>query len=232
MPEHAVQAYSELNGTFFHGRMFHLLPAKVDESKQDLDEDESNLNYKQKKELKLKKTAQSSHNWNTLFMGENAIAEVVAKKYGKTKEEVLSTEGGTTSAAVRLALGETEIVSEMRQFLVDNGIHLDAFNGVPKARSNSIIIAKNLPAGTEIDELKQRFDKFGLLGRVVLPPSGVSGMYKIVFRSSRIPHNLCMQLVGSALTTVGTSNLYFNLTSGQHTDCILSFSGYRVLGPQ
>ncbi|KXJ77485.1 hypothetical protein RP20_CCG007394 [Aedes albopictus] len=180
MPEHAVQAYSELNGTFFHGRMFHLLPAKVDESKQDLDEDESSLNYKQKKELKLKKTAQSSHNWNTLFMGENAIAEVVAKKYGKTKEEVLSTEGGTTSAAVRLALGETEIVSEMRQFLVDNGIHLDAFNGVPKARSNSIIIAKNLPAGTEIDELKQRFDKFGLLGRVVLPPSGVSAVIEFL----------------------------------------------------
>lgn len=176
MPEHAVQAYSELNGTFFQGRMFHLLPAKADETKQDGEEDESGLNYKQKKELKLKKTAQSAHNWNTLFMGENAIAEVVAKKYGKTKEEVLNTEGGSTSAAVRLALGETEIVSEMRQFLLDNGVYLDAFNGVPKARSNSTILAKNLPAGTEINELKERFDKFGLLGRVVLPPSGVSGV--------------------------------------------------------
>ncbi|EAT44565.1 AAEL004075-PA [Aedes aegypti] len=179
MPEHAVQAYSELNGTFFHGRMFHLLPAKIDETKQEVDEDDASLNFKQKKELKLKKTAQSSHNWNTLFMGENAIAEVVAKKYGKTKEEVLSTEG-TTSAAVRLALGETEIVSEMRQFLVDNGIHLDAFNGVPKARSNTTIIAKNLPAATELNELKERFDKFGLLGRVILPPSGVSAVIEFL----------------------------------------------------
>lgn len=29
MPEHAVQAYSKLDGTVFHGRMLHLLPAKT-----------------------------------------------------------------------------------------------------------------------------------------------------------------------------------------------------------
>ncbi|XP_053691377.1 probable RNA-binding protein 19 [Sabethes cyaneus] len=177
MPEHAVLAYNELNGTFFHGRMFHILPGKVNESEQEQkEEDESGLNFKQKKEKQLKKLAQSSHNWNTLFMGENAIAEVVAKKYGKTKEEVLTAEGGTTSAAVRLALGETEIVMEMQRFLEDNEIHLDAFNGVVKSRSNSIILAKNLPAGTKVTELTERFSPFGLLGRVILPPSGVSAI--------------------------------------------------------
>lgn len=176
MPEHAVLTYNELNGTFFHGRMFHLLPAKVDEKERaEADEDDSGLTFKQNKEKQLKKTAQSSHNWNTLFMGENAIAEAVAKKYGKTKEEVLSSEGGTTSAAVRLALGETEIVMEMQKFLEEAGIQLDAFNGVAKSRSNAVILAKNLPAGTEPAELSERFGKFGLLGRVILPPSGVTG---------------------------------------------------------
>jgi multiple RNA-binding domain-containing protein 1 len=29
MPEHAVKAYSELDGTVFHGRMMHLLPGKA-----------------------------------------------------------------------------------------------------------------------------------------------------------------------------------------------------------
>lgn len=28
MPQNAIQAYSELNGKMFHGRMFHILPAK------------------------------------------------------------------------------------------------------------------------------------------------------------------------------------------------------------
>ncbi|XP_052564586.1 probable RNA-binding protein 19 [Culex pipiens pallens] len=181
MPEHAVLAYNELNGTFFHGRMFHLLPAKVDEKERaEADEDDSGLTFKQKKEKQLKKTAQSSHNWNTLFMGENAIAEAVAKKYGKTKEEVLSSEGGTTSAAVRLALGETEIVMEMQKFLEEAGIQLDAFNGVAKSRSNAVILAKNLPAGTEPAELTERFGKFGLLGRVILPPSGVTAIIEFL----------------------------------------------------
>lgn len=29
MPEHAVLAYSKLDGTVFHGRMLHLLPGKA-----------------------------------------------------------------------------------------------------------------------------------------------------------------------------------------------------------
>jgi hypothetical protein len=37
---------------------------------------------------------------------------------------------GSQSIAVRLALGETQLVAETKQFLVDNGIHLEAFNEV------------------------------------------------------------------------------------------------------
>lgn len=32
MPEHAVKAYSELDGTVIHGRMLHLLPGKAKDS--------------------------------------------------------------------------------------------------------------------------------------------------------------------------------------------------------
>lgn len=34
------------------------------------------------------------------------------------------------SVAVRLALGETQLVAETKQFLIENGIHLDAFQDV------------------------------------------------------------------------------------------------------
>jgi multiple RNA-binding domain-containing protein 1 len=37
---------------------------------------------------------------------------------------------GSESVAVRLALGETQIVSRMREFLEKSGVHLDAFNQV------------------------------------------------------------------------------------------------------
>lgn len=46
------------------------------------------LSYKQKKELKEKAAAGSSHNWNTLFLGQNAVADAIAKTYNATKENV------------------------------------------------------------------------------------------------------------------------------------------------
>ncbi|XP_063705802.1 probable RNA-binding protein 19 [Culicoides brevitarsis] len=172
MPEHAVKAYSKLNGSMFHGRMFHLLPGKMDEKDKEGDEDDTN--FKKKKEEKLKKTAGSSHNWNTLFLGPNAVADVLARDYQMTKEGILDTHAGGSSAAVRLALGETEIVQKMKNFLEENGVSLKAFEGVPKERSKTVLLAKNLPASTSEGDLKPMFAKFGPLGRFVFPPSGVT----------------------------------------------------------
>lgn len=49
----------------------------------------ANLTYKQKKELQNKITAASSHNWNTLFLGQNAVADAIASTYNTTKEKVI-----------------------------------------------------------------------------------------------------------------------------------------------
>lgn len=62
-------------------------------------------------------------------MGHNAVAEVIADSHGVSKEVVLDPHGDG-SAAVRLALGETQIVAATRKFLEDQGVILDAFNTV------------------------------------------------------------------------------------------------------
>jgi hypothetical protein len=49
-----------------------------------------NLTYKQKKELQNKANAGSSHNWNTLFLGQNAVADAIANRYNTTKEKVMT----------------------------------------------------------------------------------------------------------------------------------------------
>jgi multiple RNA-binding domain-containing protein 1 len=46
------------------------------------------LNFKQKQFLKKKAEAASSHNWNTLFLGQNAVADLIAETYNTTKEKV------------------------------------------------------------------------------------------------------------------------------------------------
>jgi len=40
-----------------------------------------------------------------------------------------------------------------------------------------VILVKNLPANTTELEIKDIFSKYGLINKVVLPPSGVTGIF-------------------------------------------------------
>lgn len=128
MPEHAVKAYTELDGSILHGRMLHLLPGKAKDT-PDPQLDSESSNYKQKKLAKQKAAAGSSHNWNSLFLGHDAVAGAIADSFGVSKEDVLAPHGDG-SAAVRLALGETQIVAATRKYLEQEGVILDAFSTV------------------------------------------------------------------------------------------------------
>ncbi|XP_051176560.1 probable RNA-binding protein 19 [Leptopilina boulardi] len=175
MPEHAVKAYTELDGSILNGRMLHILPGKAKESPEDLLQNE-NLSYKDKKALKEKATAGSSHNWNTLFLGTDAVAEAMAATYNTTKEKILEDESKGISTAVRLALGETQIVERTKKFLEENDVCIDAFNQPPKKRSKTVILVKNLPAKTQQNEILEMFSKHGEVGRVILPPAGITAI--------------------------------------------------------
>lgn len=76
---------------------------------------------------------------------------------------------------MRLALGETQLISETKAFLEEHGVLLDAFSRPATQRSGTVILAKNLPAHTSPAQLRELFSKHGQLGRLVLPPSGVTG---------------------------------------------------------
>lgn len=177
MPEHAVKAFSDLDGTTFCGRMLHLLPAKTETPD---DEDEEGLSFKEKKAKQLKKLAKSSHNWNVLFLGTNAVADVVAANYNTTKEQLLNDSNTNTSAAVRLALGETQLVTETKKFLESNGVYLEAFNKPAKKRSKTCILVKNLPAGTDKEEIKALFVKHGHLSRFLMPNHGITALVDFI----------------------------------------------------
>lgn len=69
-----------------------------------------------------------------------------------------------------MALAETRLARETRDFLVENGIRLDAFSRPAFKRSNVVIIVKNLPAKSDVDELKRMFERFGVVDKAVMPP--------------------------------------------------------------
>lgn len=177
-PEHAVKAYAQVDGQVFQGRMLHVLPSTIKKDNSE-DTDTQGFSYKKKKEAKEKANSSSSHNWNTLFMGPNAVADAIAHKYSATKSQVFDHET-KGSVAVRVALGETQLVQEVRRFLLDHGVSLDSFSQPAAERSKTVILAKNLPAGTLASELQELFGRFGSLGRVLLPEGGVTAIVEFL----------------------------------------------------
>lgn len=88
--------------------------------------------------------------------------------------------------AVRMALGEAQIIADTRDALTAAGVDvaaLDALAGaapqgsasVPREaapqRSTTVILVKNLPFVATAAELTQLFSRFGTLSRLVLPPT-------------------------------------------------------------
>ncbi|XP_068095834.1 probable RNA-binding protein 19 [Hyperolius riggenbachi] len=175
--EHAVKAYSEVDGQIFQGRMLHVLPSTVKKDEGEMAAESSG--YKKQKAVKDKANSASSHNWNTLFMGISSVAEAIAQKYNTSKSQVLDHEG-KGSVAVRVALGETQLVQDVRQFLTENGVSLDSFSQASGPRSKTVILVKNLPASTQVSELQEVFGRFGDLGRVLLPEGGITAIVEFL----------------------------------------------------
>ncbi|CAL1290328.1 unnamed protein product [Larinioides sclopetarius] len=194
--EHAVKAFAELDGTVFQGRLLHLIPAQP---KKEYEINENETNFKKKKEAKMRQMSGSSHNWNILFLGKNAVADVIAAKYNVEKSKLLSGDS-KESVAVRMALAETEMVMESRNFLIKNGVQLDAFSQPAAERSKTVIVVKHLPAKTTSEELNELFSKFGTLSRVILPPSGLIAL--IEFENPQEAKNAFKRLAYSRFRNV------------------------------
>lgn len=166
LPDDALKAYSALDGTIFQGRLLHILPAKEQPSEH---VDNAN-NYKAKKEQELKASSSSSHNWNSLFIRSDVVLDAIAARLGVPKSSIMNAHE-SDSLATRLAIAETHIVQETKEYLESEGVFLDAFvNNANVERSKTVILVKNLPFSVEASELRSIFCKFGALGRVILPP--------------------------------------------------------------
>lgn len=161
--------------------MLHILPAKSKKDKEGDDQNE-NVNFKKKKEAEQKKKAQSSHNWNSLFISQDAVANLMARKYNVDKSQLFdvhSTNKKSASIAVKLAVGETQIVNDIKKFLIINGVKLDAFNSGQTQRSKNVILIKNLPNNTTEKEVKDFLTKYSVsdnLKRLVMPEYGVAAL--------------------------------------------------------
>lgn len=179
----AQGALNALNGFAFQGRLLHVFFAKMKPEKIDPEQllQDPNLTYKQKKELERQITASKQTGWNASFIRGDATVGSLAQRMGVKRGDIMDKENG--NMAVRLAIGETMLVKENKDFFAEEGVDLNAIEGAlvksgqtaaakqKVERSTTVILIKNLPHTTEEDELAQLFRKHGDIGRFLLPPS-------------------------------------------------------------
>ncbi|KAL4776988.1 multiple RNA-binding domain-containing protein 1 [Aspergillus nidulans var. acristatus] len=168
-PDAAVEAYRNLDGKIFQGRLLHILPASQKKTYK-LDEHElSKLPLKKQKQIKRKQEASSStFSWNSLYMNADAVMSSVAERIGVSKADLL--DPTSSDAAVKQAHAETHVIQETKAYFKANGVNLDAFK--QRERGNLAILVKNFSYGTKTEDLRKLFEPFGQITRLLMPPSG------------------------------------------------------------
>ncbi|KAL3463362.1 hypothetical protein BJX64DRAFT_287386 [Aspergillus heterothallicus] len=168
-PDAAVEAYKNLDGKHFQGRLLHILPASQKKTYK-LDEHElSKLPLKKQKQIKRKQDASSStFSWNSLYMNADAVMSSIAERIGVCKAELL--DPTSADAAVKQAHAETHVIQETKAYFKANGVNLDAFK--QRERGNTAILIKNFSYGTKAEDLRKLLEPFGQPSRLLMPPSG------------------------------------------------------------
>jgi multiple RNA-binding domain-containing protein 1 len=165
----AADAYHNLDGEPFQGRLLHVLPA-AGKRENKLDEFAiAKLPLKKQREIKKKSEASTmTFNWNSLFMNQDAVNSAIADRLGVSKHELL--DPTSADAGVRQALAETSVIQEAKSYFAKNGVDLNAFK--QRERGDTAILVKNFPYGMTLDELRKMFEEFGQVLRVLMPPTG------------------------------------------------------------
>lgn len=165
----AAEAYHNLDGEPFQGRLLHVLPA-ADKRENKLDEFAiAKLPLKKQKQIKKKADASSTtFNWNSLYMNQDAVNSSIAERLGVSKSELL--DPTSADAGVKQAIAETSVIQESKAYFRNNGVDLDAFK--KRERGDTAILVKNFHHGMSLEELRRLFEEFGQVLRVLMPPTG------------------------------------------------------------
>ncbi|KAF5185014.1 Multiple rna-binding domain-containing protein [Thalictrum thalictroides] len=179
-PESAVRALEELDKSIFQGRLLHIMPAQPQKSLENQEvvaasQTAKSLKQQREERRKASEASGDTRAWNSLFLRSDTVVENIARKYGVSKSELLDREAD--DIAVRIALGETQVIADTKKALLRSGVNVSALEGFVSGktdavkRSNHIVLVKHLPYGSSEGDLAKMFGKFGSIDKIILPPT-------------------------------------------------------------
>lgn len=96
------------------------------------------------------------------------MVDAIADRFGMSKSDILDREA-KDNLAVRMALIETQIINETKKYLEAEGVCLDTLGlqgSKTVERSNTVILVKNIPYKTSVEDLEKKFNPYGQILRV------------------------------------------------------------------
>ena len=110
-------------------------------------------------------------NWNSLFLNPNSVLAAISAQYHLKKREILAKDD--SDQAVRIAMAETQIINETKDWLKTQGVNLWFLeeNRVECLRSNRIILIKNIAYECKESDLRELFAFYGVITRFMMSPN-------------------------------------------------------------
>ena len=139
--------------------------------------------FKRQQEADKENQARNRRAWNALFLRQDAVADAIGDRLGMSKADVLSPE--SSGLAVKLSIGEAEIINEAKESLSQQGVHVSLLERAANSagpdpdrketlqRSSTTLLLKNLPYSAKRDEIASICERSGSLLRLVLPSTGM-----------------------------------------------------------
>jgi len=98
----------------------------------------------------------------------DSVMSSVAERLGVSKADLL--DPTSSDAAVKQAHAETHVIQETKAYFTANGVNIEAFKR--RDRGNTGILVKNFSYGVKSEELRNLFEPYGQIVRLLMPPSG------------------------------------------------------------
>ncbi|KAK9476172.1 hypothetical protein V1514DRAFT_337647 [Lipomyces japonicus] len=166
----AAEAFETLDKKSFQGRLLHVLPGQPKRENKLDDFEFAKLPLKKQQALRRKAAAASSQfSWSSLYMNTDAVVSSLAQKMGVSKADLLDPE--STEAGVRQAMAEAHAIDDAKKYFESVGLNLNALGDTKVAKSDTVILVKNFPFDTSVEELRNMFAEYGDVRRVLMPPS-------------------------------------------------------------
>ncbi|KDE03612.1 hypothetical protein MVLG_05907 [Microbotryum lychnidis-dioicae p1A1 Lamole] len=138
----AAAAFRALDSRSFQGRLLHIIPA-VSNGYNVADSPRVDRSVRDGRLETRKASSVSRLTWATLYMNSDAVMTSVSDRLGLSKATLL--DPTVDSAAVRVALAETHVITETKHYFQSAGVNISSFAS-RGPRSTTTILVKTSPS--------------------------------------------------------------------------------------